>query len=175
MSVEYPLPKQSEIGKYPRREWARLKGIKVVNFLAWLDLRPELKKLFKNRPKVVYELPTGKQIKAMTAGRWAKSQGYNPTSLVAWMKVRDLKLKDYFIDGSTATTKVILPKGKDLKRFTVPEWTKRLNLHEKSIYAHLRRRDWKVEDYFKRMRVNERRSGINFMRKWDMGIFEDKK
>ena len=152
LKIEYPLPQGNEVGKYPRREWARLKGIKVVNYLVWLDYRPELKKLFKNRPTVVYELPKGKQIKTMTAGRWARAKGYDPTSLVAWMKVRGLKVSDYFIDGSTARTKVILPKGKDLKRFTVPEWTKKLNIHEKSIYAYLRIRGLKVEDYFKRMR-----------------------
>ena len=152
LKIEYPLPQGAEVGKYPRREWARLKCIKVVNFLVWLDYRPELKKLFKNRPKVVYELPKGKQIKTMTAGRWARSKGFQHASLVRWMNVRCLKVEDYFMDKKTARTKVILPKGKDLKRFTVPEWTKRLNVHEKSIYSYLRIRGLKVEDYFKRMR-----------------------
>ncbi len=152
LKIDYPLPQENEIGKYPRREWARLKGIKVVNFLVWLDYRPELKKLFKNRPKVICELPKGKQIKTMTAGRWATSKGYYASSLVAWMKVRGLKVKDYFIDKKTAITKVILPKGRDLKRFSVPEWTKRLELHEKSVYSYLRVNGLKVEDYFKRMR-----------------------
>lgn len=152
MSVKYPLPKQSELGKYRRRDWARLKGIKVVNFLAWLDNRPELKKLFKNRPKVIYELPKGKQIKIMTAAGWAKAKGYNPSPFYSWLNAMRIKRKDFFIDRSTAKTKVILPMGKDLKQFTVPEWTKKLKLHEKTIYSYLRIRGLKIEDYFKRMR-----------------------
>ena len=155
--VEYCLPEHSEVKKYSRREWAKLKGIKVYNYLSWLDYRPELKKLFKERPKVVYELPKGQQIKTVTASRWARSKGYNQSSLVAWMKVRDLAREDYFVDGLTARTKFILPKGKDLRRFSVSEWSRQQNLFHNTIYGSLRKKGLKLGDFFKMIRKRKRK------------------
>lgn len=113
--ANYEIPLKNQVGRFARREWARLKNYKVVNFLAWLDQRPEHKQLFKvlrrKRPKT--------------------------------------PMKQF-------SPKVILPEGVELKKFSVPEWTKTLKIHKKSIYCFLKRRGLKSGDFFKVLRKTKK-------------------